>query len=93
MKKIILLISLMFSLILTGCFVIPKYSSEFAVAKDIASKQDWFDYSYEIIQNRDEDNNIRYHVTYYWSKTDGTNGIVEYIFTYTKDDYKYEKLD
>ncbi len=50
--------------------------------KEQASKE-WFDYSYDIAENIDENGNVRYHITYYYSKTNET-GTLE-ILVYEKD--------
>ena len=50
--------------------------------KEQANKE-WFDYSYDIQENIDENGNVRYHITYYYSKTNET-GKLE-ILVYEKD--------
>ena len=50
--------------------------------KEIANKE-WFDYSYDIQENIDENGVVRYHITYYYSKVNET-GTLE-ILVYEKD--------
>ena len=50
--------------------------------KEIANKE-WFDYSYDIVENIDENGVVRYHITYYYSKTNET-GTLE-ILVYEKN--------
>ena len=53
--------------------------------------KDWFDYCYEIVENYDENGNIRYRLTYYYSKVN-ESGVIEYLITETKDGYAKEKI-
>lgn len=53
---------------------------EYAAKK---ADKNWFDYSYEVIENYDENNIRRFHVTYYYSKV-GESGTYE-IMVYYKD--------
>ena len=87
MRKIIYVLVLLFVLI--GC---SKTKSVNSIAKEIADEHDWFDYSYEVVNNYDENNAERYHITYYYSTLDGKSGRLEYIVVINNDTYVKEVL-
>ena len=75
LKKILFILSVAFILLLTSCVnnnkakeqeqpSIKTYAKEFA-----DGQSDWFDYSYEIVENYDEEDITRYHITYYYTVT------------------------
>ena len=47
--------------------------------KEIANKE-WFDYSYDIAENIDENGVVRYHITYYYSKVNETGTLEILVF-------------
>ena len=59
------------------------------IAKTIAERNDWFDYSYDLIGNYDENGTKRYHIVYYYSKAN-TSGSIEYIVEINNNEYVAE---
>ena len=76
---------------LYGCTVKEEKEPDIQKYAQEQAESDWFDYSYEIIENYDENGEKRYHITYYYSMV-GYNGIIEYIVTYENGNWKKEVI-
>lgn len=59
------------------------------IAQTIAERNNWFDYSYDVIENYDENGAKRYHIVYYYSQVN-TSGIIEYIVEINNNEYVAE---
>lgn len=89
MKKTIISIILVAILFLSSC---TKTKSVNDYAKEIADKQEWFDYSYEIVENYDEDNVKRYHITYYFGRVNQPTEKLEIIGYIQNGEFIYEVI-
>ena len=88
--RLICLISIIGSLIrLFVLFSCSKTKSVNDFAKEYADSQEWFDYSYEVVENFDEDNLKRYHITYYISGNNKQE-IIGYI---RNNEFIYEVIE
>ena len=95
-KKIAIVFTILFSIVMAfGIMVLcqwciankPKPITHFA--KEYADSQEWFDYSYDVEENFDEDNNKRWHITYYISGN-AKQEIIGYI---KNNEFIYEVIE
>lgn len=86
----VVVLVLVFIFILRTENKLNKYDDIRSYAKSQVDKE-WFDYSYDIIENVDENGEIRYRITYYWSKVN-EQGTLDLIVFYKDGKLNSEEI-